>query len=72
MDFKLSDEQEEFRKLARDFGSREMSPITESCDKHPEKAGPVYQKVFDSGLMNVQLPESFGGWPCLCGIGPHR
>ena len=61
MDFKLNDEQEEFRKLAREFGVREMAPVTESCDKHPEKSCPIHQKAFDAGLMNVQLPEASGG-----------
>lgn len=61
MDFKLSDEQEEFRKLAREFGAREMAPAAESCDKHPERAEGIYKKVFESGLMNVQIPEVNGG-----------
>ncbi len=61
MDFKLNDEQEEFRKLAREFAARELAPIAEVCDKHPEKAAPVLQKVFEAGLMNLQLPESLGG-----------
>jgi acyl-CoA dehydrogenase len=61
MDFKLTDEQVEFRKLAREFGAREMAPVAESCDKHPERAEGIYKKVFESGLMNVQLPEANGG-----------
>lgn len=61
MDFKLNDEQEEFRKLAKEFGSRELAVQAEHCDKEPSKAEALYQKIFDAGLMNVQVPDSLGG-----------
>jgi acyl-CoA dehydrogenase len=61
MDFKLNDEQEEFRKLAKEFGSRELSALAEACDKDPGKAASLHQKIFESGLMNVQVPETAGG-----------
>jgi len=61
MDFKLNEEQEEFRKLAKEFGARELSVLAETCDKDPSKATTLYQKIFESGLMNVQVPESSGG-----------
>jgi acyl-CoA dehydrogenase len=61
MDFKLNDEQEEFRKLAKEFGARELSGLAEPCDKNPDKASTLHQKIFESGLMNVQVPEAAGG-----------
>jgi acyl-CoA dehydrogenase len=61
MDFKLNDEQEEFRKLAKEFGTRELSAQAEPCDKNPDRAFVLHQKIFESGLMNVQVPETAGG-----------
>jgi acyl-CoA dehydrogenase len=61
MDFKLSDEQREFQKLARDFAEREMAPQAHKCEQSETFPQSLYQKAWESGLLNVQVPEAFGG-----------
>jgi acyl-CoA dehydrogenase len=61
MDFKLSDEQREFQKLARDFAERELAPQAHKCEQTGDFPRNVYEKAWESGLLNVQVPEAFDG-----------
>jgi len=59
--FALSDEQKELRRLARDFAEKEIRPFEAECDaemRHPEE---VIAKAHELGLMNLHVPEEFGG-----------
>jgi acyl-CoA dehydrogenase len=61
MDFKLSDEQREFQKLAKDFAEREMAPQAHKCEQSAVFPKSIYEKAWESGLLNVQVPEAFAG-----------
>jgi acyl-CoA dehydrogenase len=61
MDFKLSDEQREFQKLARDFAEREIAPIAHKYEQSGEYPRNVHQKAWESGLLNVQIPDQLAG-----------
>ncbi len=61
MDFKLSEEQFEFQKLAREFSEREIAPNAQRYDQSGEFAREIYQKAWSLGLMNVTVPEAAGG-----------
>jgi acyl-CoA dehydrogenase len=61
MDFKLTEEQIEYRQLAQDFAVREMKLLAERIDKQHEEPRKVHVKMFEAGLMNVQVPENLGG-----------
>jgi acyl-CoA dehydrogenase len=59
--FALTDEQKELRALAREFAEKEIRPHEAECDekmRHPED---VIAKAHDVGLMNLHVPEEFGG-----------
>jgi acyl-CoA dehydrogenase len=60
--FRLSAEQEEIRKLARDFSDREITQqVAEHHDRSNEFPYPIAKKAWEIGLMNCILPEEYGG-----------
>ena len=61
MDFQLDEERSEFEKLAREFAERELSPKAHACEMAGVSPTEVLKKAFDTGLLNVQIPEEQGG-----------
>jgi acyl-CoA dehydrogenase len=59
--FALTDEQKELRALAREFAAKEIRPVEHEHDvdmKHPVD---VIAKAHELGLMNLHVPEEYGG-----------
>jgi len=59
--FALTEEQKELRSLARDFAAKEIRPLEHECDvamRHPVE---VIEKAHEVGLMNLHVPEEYGG-----------
>src|SRR3954464_4083561 len=59
--FALTDEQKELRALAREFATKETRPKAAEYDvamKHPVD---VIAKAHEVGLMNLHIPEEYGG-----------
>lgn len=61
VDFCLSEEQREYQKLAHEFAQRELFPLAHKFDMSGEFAADVLNKAWQTGLVNVQLPEELGG-----------
>jgi acyl-CoA dehydrogenase len=58
----LSDEQEEIRRLCRDFAAREIRPISRATDEADvEWPVDVWRKAAALGLTSFMLPEAYGG-----------
>lgn len=57
----LSDEMEQFRRLARDFAEGEIKPKAAEYDETGDFPAEVFQKAWETGLVNFQIPEEFGG-----------
>ena len=55
---KLTEEQAEFQKLARDLASKEIRPRLEHLDNLAPGVFPqdLFQLLFESGLINTALP----------------
>jgi acyl-CoA dehydrogenase len=66
VDFELSEEQQAFRDLARDFAQREMVPVAAKYDQSGEFPWDVVRRAQQAGLLNVDIPEEYGG----AGLGP--
>src|SRR5215210_2845286 len=64
--FALSEEQQSLRALAREFAEREIRPRAASCDEHQTHAADVVAKAHELGLMNLHVPERFGGPGLSC------
>ncbi|EQD49585.1 acyl-CoA dehydrogenase domain protein, partial [mine drainage metagenome] len=60
-DFALSPEQESLRDLARKFARTEMAPHAAECDRTARFPEEIYRKAFDLGLMNLNVPDEYGG-----------
>ena len=61
MDFELTDEQQMFQKLARDFADREIEPIAEEIEREAKIPADMQLKMGDLGLLGVSTQEKYGG-----------
>ena len=59
--FALTAEQKELRALAREFADNEIRPKAADYDVHMTHPVDVIAKAHDVGLMNVHVPEPYGG-----------
>ena len=59
--FGLTDEQRALRELAHDFAEREIRPRERDYDEHSTHLADVLAKAHELGLMNVHIPEAYGG-----------
>jgi alkylation response protein AidB-like acyl-CoA dehydrogenase len=61
IEFALTDEQREFRDLARRFAEKEIRPVAAEYDEREEMAWDVLKKAAQVGLTSYGIPEEFGG-----------
>src|SRR5436189_4406440 len=59
--FGLTDEQRALREVAHDFAEREIRPKEREYDEHSTHPADVLAKAHELGLMNVHVPEEYGG-----------
>ena len=69
--FDLTPEQDEIRRVCRDFAAREIRPVSQAVDEaDTELPGEVWSKAAEVGLTSFMLPEEHGGGgmtDCLTG-----
>jgi len=61
VDFTLTDEQKDLRELAHDFSEKEIRPVAWDYDRDGTWPQEIIDKAFEVGLMNVHIPEAYGG-----------
>mgnify|MGYP001499275966 FL=1 len=61
MNLALTSEQEEIRRLARDFAEREVKPRADAIDHRVEFPRDLVEKAARLGLLGMLVPDSFGG-----------
>ncbi len=61
VDFTLTDEQKDLRELAHDFSEKEIRPVAWDYDRDSTWPQEIVEKAFEVGLMNVHIPEAYGG-----------
>lgn len=61
MDFALSEEQQMFRDLFREFARKEVWPRAEHTDKAEQLSAEVLQKAAAQGFLGGPIPEDYGG-----------
>jgi acyl-CoA dehydrogenase len=59
--FALTDEQKALRELAREFAANEIRPKEREYDEHMRHPADVIATAHDLGLMNLHVPEEYGG-----------
>jgi alkylation response protein AidB-like acyl-CoA dehydrogenase len=66
IDFSLTEEQKALQKLVRDFAQNEMAPLAAEYDESREFPWPIMRKAHELGLMNINIPEEYGGMGSSC------
>ncbi len=61
VDFRLTEQQEELRRVAREFAQKEIAPVALHYDKTGEFPWELYRKAYEIGLMNTTVPVEYGG-----------
>ena len=57
----LSSDEILFRDTVRDFARSEVAPLVRSMDEAQKIEPKLLRKLFDLGLMGIQVPEQYGG-----------
>jgi acyl-CoA dehydrogenase len=66
MDLRLSEEQEALAQTARDFTRKEIIPKAAHYDETGEFPREIFKKAWETGLMNIEIPEAYGGLGGSC------
>ena len=61
MQFDLTDEQQDIRRLVRDFAAGEVRPVAEELDREKRFPYEIVAKLGELGLMGIPFPEEYGG-----------
>ncbi|MCL4394385.1 MAG: acyl-CoA dehydrogenase family protein [Chloroflexi bacterium] len=61
VDFKLTEEQERLRELARNFAQHEIAPVAAELDREQKFSQDIVDKFFKIGLLHHAVPEAYGG-----------
>src|SRR2546422_2635449 len=57
----LSQDETLFRDSVYEFADREIRPLVREMDEHAKIAPALVDKLFDLGVMGIEIPESYGG-----------
>src|SRR5689334_10931487 len=57
----LSEDERLFRDSVYEFADREIRPLVREMDEHAKIAPLLIEKLFDLGVMGIEIPESYGG-----------
>ena len=57
----LSEDERLFRDSVYEFADREIRPLVREMDEHAKIAPALVDKLFDLGVMGIEIPDSYGG-----------
>jgi alkylation response protein AidB-like acyl-CoA dehydrogenase len=61
MDFRLTEEQEAFRKAVARFVDAEIAPVADRLDEAGEFPRELFRKLGEQGYLALRYPEAYGG-----------
>src|SRR3954463_9636481 len=61
MQLDLTEEQQQIRRLVRDFARNEVAPVAEELDREKRFPYEIVGKLGELGLMGIPFPEQYGG-----------
>src|SRR5499427_11075974 len=50
-----------FRDSVREFAEAQVRPLVREMDEHAKIPRPLVDKLFDLGVMAIEIPEAYGG-----------
>ncbi len=65
-DLSLTEEQQGLIQTARDFTKKEITPVAGKFDESGEFPRDILKRAWETGLMNCEVPEEFGGLELGC------
>lgn len=65
-DLSLTEEQQALTQTAREFTKREIIPVAAKYDESGEFPREILKRAWETGLMNVEVPEAYGGLGGSC------
>lgn len=57
----LSEDEELFRSMVREFAENEIGPLVSKMDREMQIEPALLKKFFELGLMGIEIPEAYGG-----------
>ena len=57
----LSEDERLFRESVYEFADREIRPLVREMDEHAKIQRTLVDKLFDLGVLGIEIPESYGG-----------
>jgi len=57
----LSEDERLFRDSVYEFAHREVRPLVREMDEHAKIVPALVEKLFDLGVMGIEIPDAFGG-----------
>jgi alkylation response protein AidB-like acyl-CoA dehydrogenase len=57
----LSEDEQLFARSVFEFADREVRPLVREMDEHAKMAPTLLPKLFDLGVMGIEIPEQYGG-----------
>src|SRR5438874_1404672 len=57
----LSEDERLFRDSVYEFANREVRPLVREMDEHAKVAPGLIEKLFDLGVMGIEIPDAYGG-----------
>jgi acyl-CoA dehydrogenase len=64
--FDFSEEQQQLMDTARDFARKEIVPVAGQLDEEGTFPKEICRKGWETGLMNCEIPEAYGGLGLTC------
>lgn len=61
MDFGLTEDQQIFQRMVRDFAANELQPVAAQVDEEEKLPAENVRKMAELGLMGVSIAEEYGG-----------
>lgn len=58
---RLSEDETLFRDSVLEFARREVQPLVRDMDEHAEIPRSLIDRLFDLGVMGIEIPDQFGG-----------
>lgn len=58
---RLAEDEALFRDSVYEFADKEVRPLSREMDEHAKMSRELISKLFDLGVMGIEIPESFGG-----------
>lgn len=58
---RLAEDEVIFRDSVYEFADKEVRPLAREMDEHAKMSPALIKKLFDMGVMSVEIPEAYGG-----------